>query len=139
MGGFDAAMLGDDRRLAGYVLISAADIGVMAARPGFATASADEISYTNASAANLAADARAHATEWDWSRRTALMAGRPVLILTSDDGFAATGNAAAAAIETVGGPKPTLIHMATDHSFDDQRVALAARIVQWLEASFSPK
>lgn len=135
MGGFDTAMLGDDRGLAGYVLISAADMGREASKPDFAASAADEISYTNATAVALAADARAHAAEWTWSRRAASMAGRPVLIFTSDDGLAPIGDAAAAAIAAAGGPKPTLVHMTTDHSFNDHRVSLAATIVQWLEAS----
>ncbi|HEX8413407.1 MAG TPA: alpha/beta hydrolase [Sphingomicrobium sp.] len=138
MGGFDTAMLGDDKALAGYVLISAADMGQRATEADFAVNAADEISYTNATAVTLAADARAHFAEWAWDRRTALMAGRPVLILTSDDGLAPTGEAAAAAIAGAGGLKPTLVHMATDHSFNDHRVALAATVVQWLEASFPP-
>ena len=136
MGGFDTAMLGDDKGLAGYVLISAADMGRQAAKPDFATGSADEISYTNATAATLAADARAHAADWNWARRTAQMADRPVLILTSDDGLASTGDAAAAAVAAAGGPKPTLVHMATDHSFNHRRLALAATVVQWLETNF---
>lgn len=139
MGGFDTVMLGDDRGLAGYVLISAADMGREAVTSDFAAGSADEISYTNATAVTLAADARAHAAEWTWGQRAALMAGRPVLILTSDDGLAPTGEAAAAAIAAAGGPKPTLVHMTTDHSFNDHRVALAATIVQWLDASFPPR
>jgi acetyl esterase/lipase len=136
MGGFDTAMLGDDRGLSGYVLISAADVGRRAAQPDFATGSADEISYTNATAATLAAEARAHAADWAWAPRTAMMAGRPVLIVTSDDGLAPTGEAAAAAIVAAGGPKPTLVHMTTDHSFNDHRIALAATVVKWLEARF---
>lgn len=139
MGGFDAAMLGDDKGLAGYVLISAADMAGEAAKSDFATGSADDIGYTNATAASLTADARAHAAAWSWRERTAQMAGRPVLILTSDDGLAPTGEAAAAAVAAAvaatGGPKPTLVHMATDHSFNDHRVALAATVVQWLGAS----
>lgn len=135
MGGFDTAMLGDDKALAGYVLISPADIGRKATEAAFATDAADEISYTNATAASLAADALAHAADWAWARRTASMAGRPVLILTSDDGLAPTGEAAAAAVAGGGGPKATLVHMATDHSFNDHRMALAATVVQWLEAS----
>jgi uncharacterized protein len=138
MGGWDTAMLGDDRRLAGYVLISAADMAGHAAKPDFATAAADEISYTNATAATLAAEVRAH-PDWSWAKRTAFMAGRPVLILTCDDGLAPTGQAAAAAVTAAGGPKPTLVHMTTDHSFNDHRVALAATVVRWLEASFPGK
>lgn len=139
MGGFDTVMLGGDKDIAGYVLISAADMGkhALAAanaseRPGFA----EDASYTNASVDSLVADARAHAAGWDWASRAKLLAGRPVLVLTSDDGLAPTGNAAAAAITAAGGPKPTIVHMSTDHSFNDQRVALAASVVQWLEASF---
>lgn len=134
MGGFDAAMLGDDRGLAGYVLISAADIGRAAAAADFGARFADEVSYTNSGADALAADARAHADDWAWPRRAAQMAGRPVLVLTSDDGLAPTGEAAAAAVARAGGPRPTLIQMATDHSFNDRRVALAAAIVDWLTA-----
>jgi acetyl esterase/lipase len=136
MGGFDAAMLGDDKGLAGYVLISAADMGSTATKSDFAVRLVDEISYTNATAASLVVEALAHAADWDWTRRTALMAGRPVLILTSDDGLAPKGEAAAAAITAAGGPKPKLVHMATDHSFNDHRIALAATIAQWLAASF---
>jgi 5-enolpyruvylshikimate-3-phosphate synthase len=62
-----------------------------------------------------------------------------VLILTSDDGLASTGEAAAAAIAGAGGSKPTLVHMAADHSFNDHRVALAATVVRWLDTNFTPR
>lgn len=136
MGGFDTAMLGDDKGLAGFVLISAADVGHTALTPAFASKFADEISYTNASAASLAADVGAHTAEWDWGKRAALMAGRPVLVLTSDDGLARIGAAAADAVDAAGGPKATRVHLTTDHSFNDHRVALAATVATWLEASF---
>ena len=141
MGGFDTVMLGDDRGIAGYVLISAADMGrsaqAISGRPPAARANfADEASYTNASVESLAADARAHAAEWVWSTRAAKLAGRPVLVVTSDDGLAPTDEAAAAAITAAGGPQPTLLHLTTDHSYDDQRLALAAAVVRWLDANF---
>lgn len=135
MGGFDTVMLGDDPALAGYVLIAAADVGRAATSTSFATQSADEISYTNTNAAALAADARAHAGAWNWSRRAAQMAGRPVLVLTADDGLAPEDEAAAAAVTAAGGPKPTLIHMTTDHSFNDHRLALATAVVDWLSTN----
>jgi pimeloyl-ACP methyl ester carboxylesterase len=146
MGGFDTVMLGDDKGIAGYVLISAADMlkNTLAAandpndqtnhkdRAGFA----DDASYTNASVESLVADARAHAAEWDWSKRAALMAPRPVLVLTSDDGLAPADNAAANAIAAAGGPKPQVIHMTTDHSYNDHRIALAEAVLRWLDANF---
>ena len=139
MGGFDTVMLGDDRALAGYVLISAANMASSAQAAGWSAAKradfADEASYTNASVDQLAADAQAHAAEWNWAKRAAMMAGRPVLVLTSDDGLAADGDAVVAAIRKAGGPGPTAVHMTTDHSYNDHRVALATTIAQWLSAS----
>ncbi|MBU3078114.1 alpha/beta hydrolase family protein [Sphingomonas quercus] len=140
MGGFATVMLGDDRAVAGYVLISAANMGrsalALADNPGRRGGFADDAGYTNASIDSLIADARAHAADWDWDRRAALMAGRPVLVLTSDDGLAPTGEAAARAIAAAGGPKPETVHMTTDHSYNDHRIALAATILRWLEKSF---
>ena len=139
MGGFDTVMLGDDRKVAGYVLISAADMAKVATRAGGHDDMADEASYTNASTDSLAQDARTHAAEWNWTRRAAMLAPRPVLVLTSDDGLAATGEAAAAAIGGAGGAKPRLIHMTTDHSFNDHRVALATAVTDWLAKTFPPR
>lgn len=139
MGGFDTVMLGDDPKIAGYVLISAADIGGMfaaAVKPESQAEFADDASYTNASLASLVADARSHAAQWTWEKRAAQMAGRPVLVLTSDDGLAPTGAAAARAIAAAGGPRPTILHMATDHSFNDRRVALATAVLDWLGRNF---
>jgi 5-enolpyruvylshikimate-3-phosphate synthase len=65
------------------------------------------------------------------------MAGRPVLVLTSDDGLASVDEAAAKSVMVAGGPAPTVEHMATDHSYSDHRIALAASIVRWLETNFA--
>ncbi len=140
MGGFATVMLGADKGVAGYVLISAADMVAdtlkAAAEPSERASYADDASYTNASFDSLAADVRAHARAWDWTTRAALMAGRPVLVLTSDDGLAPSDDAAAAAVAQAGGPAPTVEHMTTDHSYNDHRIALAATIVRWLDAHF---
>jgi uncharacterized protein len=139
MGGFDTLLLGDDKEVAGYVLISAANLAKSRAltgddrqKAGFA----DEVSYTNATIDSLAADVRDHAADWDWTRRAGLLAKRPVLILTSDDGLAPAGDAAAAAVTAAGGPRPTVVHLATDHSYNDHRVALATTISDWLKTAF---
>lgn len=140
MGGFATVMLGDDPQIAGYVVVSAADMGArvtaMANDPAGSASFADDASYTNASVASLIADGQAHRVAWDWSRRAGLLAGRPVLAITSDDGLAPTGQAVAAAASSAGGPRPTLVHMATDHSYNDRRVELATVIVRWLDATF---
>lgn len=140
MGGFATTMLGDDPQVAGYVLISAADMVQVTLRsandPAARAEFADDASYTTASIESLEAEARAHLADWQWSRRAALFAPRPVLVITSDDGLAAGGEAAAAAAAAAGSPKPQVIHMTTDHSYNDHRVALSAAVVNWLDATF---
>lgn len=139
MGGFDAVMLGDDQQLAGFVLISAADVTRVfstavteEARIGFASTAFS----TNATLDLLVADIHSHAADWNWDKRAAGMAGRPVLVLTSDDGMRTTGEAAAQAVSSNGPLKPTIVHMSTDHSFNDHRIALETAIQSWLKTTF---
>ncbi|WP_116091559.1 alpha/beta hydrolase family protein [Sphingomonas crusticola] len=140
MGGFDAAMLGDDAQLAGYVLISPADVTKLfsapvtqKARAGFAQSAVS----INATLDSVTADVRTHGAQWDWAKRAGQMKGRPVLVLTSDDGLAPVGEAAAQAASAAGGPKAMIVHMTTDHSFNDQRVALATTVLDWLMRNFA--
>lgn len=139
MGGFATIMLGDDPKVAGYVLISPADMVrwtiAATANPADKAEFADDASYTNASVDALVAESRAHVTDWEWSARAAQMAPRPLLVITSDDGIAASGAAAAAAATTAGG-HPHVIHMTTDHSYNDHRNALSAAVVTWLNTTF---
>jgi hypothetical protein len=39
--------------------------------------------------------------------------------------------------EAAGGPAPSLVHMTTDHSYNDHRIALATTIADWLKAQFA--
>jgi len=143
MGGFDTVMLGDDAAVAGFVMISAADLAAYApwldtpakraeAEPGWA----DDISFTNMSFAEMADELVANARAWDWRTRAAKMAGRPVLVIDSDDGLAPANDGAAAAIAAAGGPAPVRVKFATDHSYNDHRIALASTIVTWLGEKF---
>jgi acetyl esterase/lipase len=139
MGGFATLMLGDDPGLSGYVLISAADMAtrsVDAAAGGPALKEySDSITYTNGSLQDMAAEARAHGQDWQWTRRAQQMAPRPVLVFTSDDPHRLADEAAAAAAKAAGSTV-RLVHMTTDHSYNDHRIALASELVLWLEATF---
>lgn len=143
MGGFDTVMLGRHAAIAGFVMISAADIGGVAAdldtpaeraaeEPGWV----DDVSFTNMTFAEMANEIVANAKAWDWETRAAAMKGRSVLIVDSNDGLKPRNDAAAAAITAAGGPAPTMVKFETDHSYNDHRVALAAAVVRWLEKSF---
>lgn len=142
MGGFDTVMLGDEP-VAGFVTISAADIGGEAAsldtpeeRAASEAGWAEDVSFTNMTFADMATEIVANAGAWDWSRNAAGMAGRPALVIDSDDGLAPKGDAVVAAVSAGGGPAPTRLRFPTDHSYNDHRIALATAVVGWLETTF---
>lgn len=143
MGGFDTVMLGDDPAIAGFVMISAADLGGWSklldtsekrtkAEPAFA----DDVSFTNMTFTEMADEITANAKAWDWRTRAAMMKSRPVLIIDSNDGLKPANDQAAAAIAIAGGKAPTQIKFETDHSYNDHRIALATAVVGWLEKNF---
>jgi acetyl esterase/lipase len=140
MGGFDTVMLGDDPAIRGYALLSAANIAGFATlfdTPAKRAASrgdwSEDLSFTNMTYEAMADEIVANARAWDWKTRAAKMAGRPVLIVTSNDGLESAGTDAADAVRAARGPAPALVKLETDHSFNDQRLALAAVVLRWLE------
>ena len=52
------------------------------------------------------------------------LATRRLLVITSDDGLAAPSNALVDAVEKLGNQKVNAIHISTDHSYSDHRIAL---------------
>lgn len=142
MGGFDTVMLGDEP-VAGFVVISAADLGGMAAQLGTATGLAeaimgltDDASFTNATPRALADEVLANSEAWDWRRNAAEMTGRPALIISSEDGNEPADQAVADAIAAAGGPAPTRVKFPTDHSYNDHRIALQSAVVGWLQTTY---
>jgi pimeloyl-ACP methyl ester carboxylesterase len=79
----------------------------------------------------LAEEARRNAHEWRLAGYAPRLAGRPLLTVTSDDGFAAGSDALAGAARTLGG-KVTCVHMATDHCYSNCRIKLQTTLLQWL-------
>jgi uncharacterized protein len=56
----------------------------------------------------------------------------PVLALTADDGLAPDTDGLVHAIQLQGGHNVTAIHVATDHSWSDHRIALESTVITWL-------
>jgi hypothetical protein len=57
----------------------------------------------------------------------------PMLILSSDDGLAPMSEGLAVAIREAGGTRVTTVHVATDHSWSDNRLTLQGLIIEWLQ------
>ncbi len=58
-------------------------------------------------------------------------ARKSVLVVSSDDGLSSLDDSFAAAIKASGG-SPHQVHLATDHSYSDKRIALEKVVLDWL-------
>jgi acetyl esterase/lipase len=144
MGGFDTVMIGDDAGVAGFVTISAADLGAalsplktFKAREAARSEWEGDTGFTNMSYDAMVDEGLANLSTWDWRRNAAEMARRPVLVIDSNDGLEESGDAIVAAVSQAGGPAPRRVKFETDHSYNDHRIALASIIVDWLAETFS--
>lgn len=129
MGGWAAAhAFARDPGLKGLVLISAADMGAAGLAPpdqrvALMAANSETLATTpQAVADEVAANSKA----FGLSNLPPKLAGRPVLVLTSDDGLAPAVAPIAAA------PSATSVHVATDHSWNTARIRLQAEVLGWL-------
>jgi hypothetical protein len=126
----------------GAALISAARIG-----GGFSGLSRDQVvkvmedniqnaagmrTLGDATAEGLADEAIQNGPAWDLSHVAPTLALHPLFMITSDDGLAPGDEAIAQSVEAVPGAHVSRAHFATDHSYNDQRVALEAAVVAWL-------
>ena len=65
------------------------------------------------------------------------LSSKPLLIVTSADGFAPGSDALAAALRAAGDRQTVTLHLATDHSYSDDRIALSQAVVNWLSTKYA--
>ena len=147
MGGFMARYVGaQDSAIKAVGLISAADMGVdkmQSLKPGQekeATARLAEhlaaegmAPLAGCTPESLAKEVIANATAWNVPALAPKFANRPVLVITSDDGLAPSNNAFVEALHKAGATDITTVHLTTDHSYSDQRIALEKAVLENLE------
>ncbi|HVZ77956.1 MAG TPA: alpha/beta fold hydrolase [Gemmatimonadaceae bacterium] len=125
-----------DHRLRGAVLISAADMAADGGRPRDSVVAlmADNMeSLAGTSAAQMADELIAHKDDWNFATAYDGLARIPLLVLTSNDGLAPMNNALVAAVRARGNTRVTAVHLPTDHSYSDQRIALESDVLRWLQ------
>ncbi|WP_263382848.1 alpha/beta hydrolase [Granulicella arctica] len=81
---------------------------------------------------SLARDLIAHAKEWSLANQALKLASRPILVVTSDDGLAPSNDVLVMGLEKAGDKQVTAIHIATDHSYSDRRIALETAVLDSL-------
>jgi pimeloyl-ACP methyl ester carboxylesterase len=141
LGGMAASIVGArNPDLAGVVMISAANFGAFGG-DGSPHAEADLTKFmagnmeslAGTSAAAMAHEAIAGAPRWNFVDYASDLARHPLLLVTSDDGLAGSSDALAAAVRKDGGTVAE-VHLATDHSYSDQRIALESAVIRWLDS-----
>jgi pimeloyl-ACP methyl ester carboxylesterase len=133
-----------DDGLLGVVLISPARIGggfSGQSRAAITDAMENNIHYTagmrtlgDVRAETLADEIIAKDSTWDLRKFRRALARAPLLIVTADDGsIKAFDDQIVAAVAAEASSKLKTIHLATDHVYSDQRIALEAAVIRWLE------
>jgi uncharacterized protein len=147
MGGFMARYVGaQDPAIKAVGLISAADMGVdkmQSLKPGQekeATARLAEhlaaegmAPLAGCTPESLAKEVIANAAAWNVPNLAPKLANRPMLVITSDDGLAPSNDAFVEALHKAGATDITTVHLTTDHSYSDQRIALEKAVLENLE------
>ncbi|MGC1523891.1 MAG: alpha/beta fold hydrolase [Steroidobacteraceae bacterium] len=137
MGGWVTALTAArDHALIGAILISAADMGRLGDLPhdkAVALMADNMEALAGVTAESMADEIRLHAAEFKMQEAASGLVKTPLLVLTADDGLAADGAALIQAIKADHGNEVTTVHVATDHSWSDHRIALESTVITWLE------
>jgi uncharacterized protein len=147
MGGFMARYVGaQDPAIKAVGLISAADMGVdkvQSLKPGqekmaiaglaagFAANGMEPLA--GCTPESLAKEVITNAAAWNVPALAPKLANRPMLVITSDDGLAPSNDAFVEALHKAGATDITTVHLTTDHSYSDQRIALQKAVLEALE------
>lgn len=136
MGGWVTALTAArDHALVGAILISAADVGRLGDLPhdkAVALMADNMEALAGVTAQSMADEIRLHAAAFKFQKAAPGLVNTPLLVLTADDGLASDGAALVQAIKTDHGNEVTTVHVATDHSWSDHRIALEGTIITWL-------
>jgi hypothetical protein len=69
---------------------------------------------------------------WNIPTLAPKLASRPVTVISSDDGNTPAADALVANLKTAGDTQVSALHLATDHSYSDHRIALQAAVLDAL-------
>jgi pimeloyl-ACP methyl ester carboxylesterase len=81
---------------------------------------------------SLAEEVLANAAAWNPIAVAPKLATRPILVITSDDGLAPLNDAFVEALRQAGNTRVATVHIATDHSYSDHRIALEETVLDTL-------
>ena len=134
-GALTAMTAAHDHGLTGAIMVSAADMSLAGGLPrdrlmALINGATDGLSIPSAEA--MADDLVASGSLYRFADAAPGLVGTPLLVLSSDDGYAPTTDALIKGILAAGGHRVTAVHVATDHYWSDRRIRLQELIIDWL-------
>jgi pimeloyl-ACP methyl ester carboxylesterase len=138
MGGFlGLYATAHDPAILGMAAISAWNLGPSAARPD----SDARTKLFHDAAPRLAgttpegflSEAKQNSAKWNYVDWASDLKSRPIFVVESSDGNVPDNHALFEALQKAGDTRATEIHMETDHSYNDHRIALQTAVLNWLE------
>ena len=149
MGGFVAVEAASaDPGIEAVALISAVDLGGLLPQPlpentdtlvkGLSKGYASEglAPLSGCTPDGLAHETILHARQWSFVNKADALSSKPLLIVTSDDGFAPGSDRLAAALRAAEDRHVVTLHFATDHSYSDDRIELSQTVIDWLSTKY---
>jgi pimeloyl-ACP methyl ester carboxylesterase len=136
MGGWATARVAAaDPKLLGAILIAPADMGSLGklSRGDAVKAAAENAETLATTPEKMADELIAQSEGFALIQSAPGLAKIPLLVLSADDGLAASANSLVAAVRERGGKRIQTQHFNTDHSWSDARLGLATSIVNWLQ------
>ncbi len=136
MGGWVVAhTAAHDHALSGAILISMADMGLTGSRPraqAVAAMADDMETLADVTPESMVDELAAHPKQFVVAGTAAGLAQIPLLAITANDTLASQTDALVAAIKARGGARVAAVHLDTDHSYSDRRIALESIVITWL-------
>jgi pimeloyl-ACP methyl ester carboxylesterase len=137
LAGYTAA---HDPKIMGAAMISAADLATPpdTPRPDLVQyldgwVHIKNMTILDAKAEDLADEALRAGATWDLTKMSDALARHPLLVISANDGLQPFDDAVASAVAAKPGAEVTNVHFATNHGYNDKRIALAGALVAWLE------
>jgi len=135
MGGWVTAMTAaQDRRLAGAILISAADLGKLGQMPHdkLVAEMADNMESLATTSEAMANEVAQNSKTFAFANAAEGLKDVALLVLSANDGLAPDTDALIHAIQAKGGQNMKAVHADTDHGWSDRRIFLEITIIDWL-------
>ena len=136
MGGWATVMTAaHDHRLAGVILISAADMGQLGKleHNKLVAEMADNMEgLAGVTAESMASEDAQNAKVFEFANAAPGLKDVPMLVLSANDGLAPQTDDLVKAIQAEGNHNVKAVHAAADHGWSDHRIFLESTIIEWL-------